>query len=141
MIGQPLATAAERKMVLWVVKAPMRSWPIVFGDVLQLGEPADVDQPARRDGAQIELRNEAVAAGKQLGFAAMLGQSLERGAHVRRPLIFKHGRLHRPSLPLTDQRRKVEIRSVLSSCRDCFRSDFFWQEKASQKDYRGRRCE
>ena len=49
MIGQPAATAGERKIVLWVVKAPMRSWPIVLNDVLQFRQPADIDQPAGRD--------------------------------------------------------------------------------------------
>ena len=67
----------------WVTRAPIRSSPSCLDDAVEAGDVADVDQQGRRGEAELEERQQAVAAGQDLGVAVALARG--SGAPRRRP--------------------------------------------------------
>ena len=67
----------------------------VAGDLVQLGQPVDVDQVAGGGQAHVEQRDQALAAGQDLAVVADLGQHGQGLGHRARPVVLEHRWLHR----------------------------------------------
>ncbi len=65
-----------------------------FADEVEFVQPVDVDQDTRPQHAEIQQRHEALAAGQELGIAAVARQQRHRLGKARGPMIIEWRRLH-----------------------------------------------
>jgi hypothetical protein len=68
---------------------------VPFDDAVETGHVADVDHERRRGKAQLEERQQAVAARQDLGVAGVLAEDAQHLADVPRPGVLELGRDHR----------------------------------------------
>jgi hypothetical protein len=69
---------------------------VVDGDLVQLGQPVDVDQVAGGGQAHVEQRDQALAAGEDLAVVADLGQHGQGLGDRRGPVVLERRWLHSP---------------------------------------------